>query len=168
MDEKQKTAALLWLKQEAKPNVIYPCVTGLLILSGAYAFLTFYRIKNSQSIISDITDITMLMLFIVIVAILISKIIRVILRIIAIKSNKALITDVTVVSKDKRLHGRSDRVFYYVKVMGLYQDGKMVYKEIRISKNLYSIINVNDSGYAIRYDPADNKKLPNNLGFIPK
>ena len=168
LDEKQKTAALLWLKLEAKPNVIYPCVTGLFLLSGAYAYMIFYRIKSGQSIISDITDITLLMLFLVIAAILISKIIRVILRIIAIRSDKALITEVTVVSKDIRLHGRMNRQFYYIKVMGLYEGGKMVNKEIRISKNLYSVVNVNDSGYAIRYDSAENKKLPDHLGFIPK
>ena len=78
-----------------------------------------------------------------------------------------MITDVVIVSKEIR-RGHRNSIFYYVKVKGLFEDNKPVEKYISISKNLYSVVNANEKGYAIRFDPADNGKLPDKIGYIPE
>lgn len=166
LNEKQKNSALLWTKQITNQRIILYAVP-IVLFSGLYAIYAVARIIDGLSVIGDRKDVIMLLMPLAIVILYFSLILKEIRKIIAIKTDKALITEVTVVSKKAR-QSRRGGWYYYVKVRWLYENNKPVEKEISISKNLYTVINVNEKGYVIRFDSAGNSKLPKNLGFIPK
>ena len=166
LNEKQKNSALLWTKQITNQRIILYAVP-IVLFSGLYAIYAVARIIDGLSVIGDRKDAIMLLLPLAIVIICFSLMLKEIRKIIAIKTDKALITDVTVVSKEAR-QSRRGGWHYYVKVRGLIENNKPVEKEISISKNLYTVINANEKGYVIRFDQADNGKIPNNIGFFPK
>ena len=166
LNEKQKNSALLWTKQITNQRIILYAVP-IVLFSGLYAIYAVARIAGGKSVIGDRNSNFMLLAVLVIGIFCFSLILKEIRKIIAIKSDKALITEVVVVSKEAR-QSRRRGWHYIVKVKGLYEDNKPVEKEIFISKNLYSAINANEKGYVIRFDQADKSKIPNNIGYIPK
>ena len=166
LNEKQKASALLWTKQATARKII-PAAASIAVFFVLYAGYAISRIVNGKSVIGDRSSNILLLMLVVIVLFCLSLILTEIRKIIAIRSDKAMITDVVIVSKEIR-RGHRNSIFYYVKVNGLFEDNKPVEKDISISKNLYSVVNAKEKGYAIRFDPADNGKLPDNIGYIPK
>lgn len=166
MNEKQKNSALLWVKQFSKSKIFLASVP-IVLFFGLYAMYAVARIIDGLSVVGDRNSNFMLLAVLAIGIFCFSLILKEILKIKAIKSDKAPVTEVTIVSKEAH-QSRRGGWHYTVKVKGLYEDSKPVEKEISISRNLYTVIKPNEKGYVIRFDQADNGKIPNNIGFFPK
>ena len=166
MNEKQKTSALLWVKQVCKSNIIVAAVP-IVLNFGLYVIYLIACIVDGHSVIVDRNTLIMSLMVLIIGIFCFSLILKEIRKIKAIKSDKALITEVEIVSREAR-QSRRGGWYFYVKVKGLYEDSKPVERDISISKNLYSAIRPNEKGYVIRFDSSENSSLPKTLGFIPK
>lgn len=166
MNAKQKASALLWIKQLSNFNIILAAIP-IVLFTGLFAIYAIACIVNGQKVIKDRNILIMSLMGLIIVLFCCSLILKEIRKIRVIKSDKALITEVEIVSREAH-QSRRGGWHYTVKVKGLYEDSKPVEKEISISRNLYTVIKPNEKGYVIRFDQTDNGKIPNNIGFFPK
>ena len=114
LNEKQKASALLWTKQATARKII-PAAASIVVFFVLYAVYAIARIVNGKSVIGDRSSNILLLMLVVIVLFCLSLILTEIRKIIAIRSDKAMITDVVIVSKEIR-RGHRNSIFYYVKV----------------------------------------------------
>ena len=166
INEKQKESALLWTKQYVMLTVLVPAFSVLLLFSCLITLAITTHIKHDQNSADRIEAVIASFFGIGLIVIFLLMIRKEIGKITAIKRGTALITEVTVISKSlKRASSRSSA--YCVRVKGLYENNKPVERDIIVTKRLYDSVSPNDKGYAIRFDPADNNVLPQDLGYIP-